>query len=833
MKKLFFWYFFSTSLLAQQDLSLRYYLPNNVTFSDNIPKPQDVLGFIPGQWHVSHDKLVHYLSVLALASPRITLVNRGHTFENRPLILLTITSEDNHQELQKIQDKHILLTNDPKERIDVRSLPSVVYQGFSIHGNEPSGSNASLLLAYYLAAAQGEQIENLLDNVVILLDPSLNPDGLQRFANWVNKNKSKNLNYDPNDREYHEDWPVGRTNHYWFDMNRDWLPIQLPESKVRIKTYHQWYPNILTDHHEMGTNSTFFFQPGIPSRTHPLTPKQNQILTKKIANYHVKAFDAEGSLYYSEENFDDYYYGKGSTYPDINGGVGILFEQASSRGHAQKTPNGIITFPFTIKNQLIAALSTLQAAKDLRIELHQYKRTFYNSKASSKSYIFGNEKDLSSTSQLAHILLQHKIKIHHLKQDLKIDNSEFKKGASFIVSGDQPQRKLIESIFERRTTFKDSLFYDVSAWTLPLAFNMKSSDNISITSLGKEVDSLVLFKPKRIANSAYAYLMRWDDYYSPKVLYKVLEKGIKIRVGMKPFTLNNVTYDYGTLLIPVQNQPLASEELNIFLNEVVNDTNVNIEVASTGLTQQGVDLGSRQFRAVKLPKIGLFTGEGITPYDAGEVWYLMDQRYDIPITKLKINRLEYTNLSEYTHLILPSCNEKILTGIKVQKLKKWVKNGGILIGYGNTAKLFKLHKLMNIEFLKPTFENTKIKFDQLTNLFGARGIGGAIFEVELDRSHPVNFGYSENRMPIFRNSTLFVKPNEHSYNNPIRYSENPLLSGYVHSKNLEILAGTASFVNKKMGKGSVILFVDNTNFRGFWYGTNKQLMNTIFFGYEM
>src|SRR5690606_22163379 len=206
-----------------------------------------------------------------------------------------------------IRTQHLALTEAGSENLDTADMPIVVNQGFSIHGNEASGSNAAILAAYYLAAAEGPEIEELLNNTVILFDPAFNPDGLQRFASWVNTNKSANINTDPQDREYAETWPGGRTNHYWFDMNRDWLPVQLPESRARIETFHKWYPNILTDHHEMGSNSSFFFQPGIPSRTHPLTPQLNQELTKEIGNYHAAALDGIGSLYFTEENYDDFY----------------------------------------------------------------------------------------------------------------------------------------------------------------------------------------------------------------------------------------------------------------------------------------------------------------------------------------------------------------------------------------------------------------------------------------------------------------------------------------------------------------------------------------------
>ncbi len=820
---------------AQNDLTLDYYLPKNTTYNPEIPTPQSVLGFVPGKWHVSHDKLVNYVKTLAEVSPRVTIENRGKTFEDRPILLLTITSEKNHQNLKKIQEEHVQLTKAGSETSSIENQPVVVYQGFSIHGNEPSGSNAALVAAYHLAAAQGPEIEELLNNTIILLDPSFNPDGLQRFAYWANTNKSKNISTDPQDREYSEVWPGGRTNHYWFDMNRDWLPVQLPESRARIKTFHQWYPNILTDHHEMGSNSTFFFQPGIQSRTHPLTPKRNQELTKKIAHYHANALDQIGSLYYTEENFDDFYYGKGSTFPDINGGIGILFEQGSSRGHAQQTVNGLLTFPFTIRNQFTAALSTLEAAKSMRKELLQYQRDFYNNarkEPAKDAYVFGNSQDAASVYHLAEILKRHQIEFYEPKQDITSGGTTFRKGYSYIVPKNQRQNRLIKAIFEKRTTFQDSLFYDISAWTFPLAFNLEYTDKISISNLGKEVSDLKHRKANSVNQSNYAYVMQWHEYYSPRALYQILAKGVRAKVGMKPFSLENKSYDYGTILIPVQNQKLNAQELYTLLQKVATDNHIDITGVSTGLTE-GIDLGSNQFRALKLPKIGIFTGAGITPYDAGEIWHLMDQRYDIPITKLKTGNFDRTDLSRYSHIILPNSWRQSFNKEKAEKIKTWITNGGTLIGYRNAAQFFANNEFMKIDFAKPENEAKTISFEQKRDFSGAQVIGGAIFEAQIDRSHPINFGYKNDKIALFRNTTLFVKPDKQSYNNPIKYTKNPLLSGYISQKNLDSLSGTVPFRHNNLGKGNIIMFTDNTNFRAFWYGTNKLLMNAIFFSEEM
>jgi hypothetical protein len=773
---------------------------------------------------------------LARSSDRISIENRGSTFEGRPLILLTITAPKNHSKLEQIRKEHLALSEFNSVTKDLTSMPIVVYQGFSIHGNEASGSNAALAVAYYLAAAQDPKIDALLNNTVILFDPSLNPDGLQRFAYWANSNKSSNINPDPNDREYDEVWPGGRTNHYWFDMNRDWLPVQLPESQARIETFHNWYPNILTDHHEMGTNSTFFFQPGIPSRTHPLTPEKNQELTGEIGKFHARAFDKIGSLYYSEEDYDDFYYGKGSTFPDINGSIGILFEQASSRGHAQESDNGVLTFPFTIRNQFTAALSTLEAAVSLRTEILSYQQEFFQEAQleaeNGGAIVFGNEKDLATVYHLAEILQRHRIQFHELKSDFSINGKNYKKGSSYIIPKNQRQHRLINAMFEKRTQFHDSLFYDISAWTFPLAFNVDYNENAAISNVGNEVTKLQKPFVEAPGISNYAYLMEWHNYYTPKALQKILQKGLRAKVGMSKFSMNGKEYDYGTIVIPVQNQKLSKTELAAFLSEVSQETAVHIQSAQSGLTK-GIDLGSRKFRALDLPKVAMLVGEGINSYDAGEIWHLFDQRYDILLTKLDTRDLSKIDLSRYTDIIIPGTSGNPLETEIATKIKDWVKTGGTLIGYKYAGKWMDKNNLLKIPFKTQKDSAATVTFEQRGDYSGAKVIGGAIFETHLDRSHPIAFGYKDEKLPIFRNSTLFVNADKDSYNNPIRYSNLPLLSGYISNNNLNELKNSVPFKTGRLGKGRVVYFTDNTNFRAFWYGTNKLLMNAIFFGDSM
>ena len=819
--------------INSQEINLNYYIPSDQNYNDKIPTPKEVIGHEVGEWHVTHDKLVEYMKVLANSSDRITLEDRGKTFEGRPLLLLTITSPNNHSRIDDIRQRHIDGTNDSS--LDVTNDPIVVYQGFSIHGNEPSGSNAALAVAYYLAASTSSATEDLLNNTVILFDPSFNPDGLQRFAYWANTNKSKNINPDSNDREYFEVWPRGRTNHYWFDMNRDWLPVQLPESRARIASFHKWLPNILTDHHEMGSNSTFFFQPGIPSRTHPLTPQLNQDLTKEIGTYHAKALDKIGSQYYSEESYDDFYYGKGSTFPDINGSIGILFEQGSSRGHAQETSNGILTFPFTIRNQYTAAMSTLEAAKNMRVKILKYQQDFYkkarNESSKAKAIVFGDHKDAAKSYHLAEVLKRHQVVIHEVKSDFRAGGKKFKKGYSYVVPMNQKNQKLVKAMFDVRTSFKDSLFYDVSAWTFNHSFGVDYAENISLNNAGPEIKTLKINEGNVSKKSNVGYLMPWNEYYTPKALNAILQKGIRAKVSMKNFNNGGNSYDYGTIQIPVQNQKLDSQELFDFLKKVANESHLQIYGVTTGLND-GIDLGSNNFRNIKLPKVAMLVGNGVNVSDPGEIWHLFDQRYDMHVTKLDMIYFNRIDISKYTVIIAP--NSRGLDKKSIEKLQKWVRDGGTLIGYRSAAKWLSANKFINIEFESANFDTIKdVSFEAKSLKSGAQVIGGAIFEANIDRSHPINFGYKNDNIALFRNTTFFMKADKKSYNNPIQYTNNPLLSGYISKENAKVIKNTVPFKVQRMGRGRVVVFTDNTNFRAFWYGTNKLLMNAVFFGDKM
>jgi len=814
-----------------------YFLPE-ITYDQNIPTPKDFLGFEPGEWHISHDLLKSYMEKLSEASDRITLSTHGKTHENRSLQLLTITSIQNHKNIDKIRAEHLKLSDPKKSKsIDVEDMPIVIYQGYSIHGNESSGSNAAVLLAYYLAAAQGEKIDEILQNCVILLDPCMNPDGLQRFSSWVNQHKSETLVSDPLDIEFTEPWPRGRTNHYWFDLNRDWLLLTQPESQGRVKQFHRWKPNILTDHHEMGTNNTFFFQPGHPDRTNPNTPKENQLWTEAIGKFHANALDEIGALYYSKENFDDFYYGKGSTYPDVNGGIGILFEQASSRGHLQESQHGLLSFPFTIKNQLTSSFSTIDAAIFHRRDILKYQIQFYKTAkklAKSdpvKAYKISCSEDPQRIDKFAWLLCQHDVKLYFNKKE-----------KSIIIPTDQAQYKFIKSSFEKQTSFKDSSFYDVSGWTLPLAFNLDVQEikekgfKVGKSSSIYDRPNLLLDSKSYVADSAYAYIFKWDQLNSPKALNAMLNAGIKASVTHTELELElkdeKKVFQRGSIILSIDKIKNKQNAI-LLINKMADESGIQLYPIYSGYSASTSHLGSPKIQVLKSKNVAMLVGDGVSSYSAGEVWHLLDQEYAVRLTKLKGASLNRVNLNKYDVLILPDGNHNALGTESTEKIKNWAMQGGTLICMQNAISWAKNAGLAQVKFVqkgkvksesKRPYE--KRRYDRASGI-----IGGAIFKVNLDLTHPINYGYHDEEIPVFHKGNQFLELAKNPYATPARYTNNPLMSGYISAHNLNKMKGAASIRISAQGKGRIICFSDNPVFRGYFYGTNKLLANAIFFGH--
>ncbi|MFC4698642.1 M14 metallopeptidase family protein [Glaciecola siphonariae] len=827
------------------------YLPDGQNYDASIPRPADVLGYPVGTWHVRHDQVVNYMRALADASDRVSLQVTGYTHEQRPLLLLTITAPNNQSKVEQMRTEHIERLS--KGEAAQASDPLFIYMGYSVHGNEPSGTNASLLVAYHLAASQADDVKKLLNENVVLLDPSLNPDGLSRFAQWANMHKGYNVVADPAHREHREAWPSGRTNHYWFDLNRDWLLLTHPESKARIAQFHQWRPHILTDFHEMGTNSTFFFQPGIPSRKNPWTPDTNVTLTKALANFHAQALDKNKELYFTEESFDDFYYGKGSTYPDAHGSIGILFEQASSRGHAQESINGLLEFERTIQNQFTTSLSTFAGAMANKSAIAAYQRQFYKDTKQLidddelHGFVVSAAKDRARFSRMLSILEAHQIQFSALASDLSLDDKNYQAKSSVFIPLAQPQYRLIRSLFSERTRFVDNTFYDVSNWNIGLAFNVKyagveQSDRRKVKLSDKPFEAVPAEVEEslrqNVSDDAYAYVFEWHSANAPAMAQHLLENGVQIRVAGDGFSArvsgdsqSAQTFAPGSIMIATAlEQP---DNLQALLNTAQTEYGIKIASVTSGLTPAGIDLGSRQFAPVNTPNVLLVGGVGTNQYEIGEIWHYLDTRIGLPATLVDLSNLANTKLSRYSHIVFASGRYNKVSKKLTDALSQWVKDGGVLIGQKSAVSWFAKqdwidNKVLSNDSIDDSFSTKGLKYKDRQDLASKKRIAGAAFLTSIDRSHPLFFGFETDTLPMFKTSNFVLKSTDDPFVEIANYVEKPLAAGYASDELESLVSETAAVVVKPVSSGAVVAFVDNIHFRGYWDGTNKLMANAIY-----
>jgi len=821
---------FFTNTVNSQD----YFLENNGPYDSSISSPEEFLGYEIGFEHTRHDLIVAYLNYLSNASSRANLINYGKTHEGRSLVMLTISSESNLNNIESIRQEHLKYTVPGAQMELNKDLPIIINLGYGVHGNEPSSAEAAMLAAYTLVASNNIKIERFRNNSLVFIDPTINPDGRDRHSQWANQYKSINLVSDSNDAEHNEAWPRGRTNHYWFDLNRDWLLGVNPESRGKLKWFHTWYPNVVTDFHEMGTNSNYFFEPMKRNASlKPLIPDENySVLSPIFAEYYVKSLDSIGSFYYTKESFDETYPGYGSSYPDVHGAVAILFEQASSRGHLQETNYGTMSFGFTIRNQYLSSIATVEAAVDNKNLLRDYQRRFFNSSLTEfkdekvKAYEFGDKNDQNRNKAFIDKLLLHKIKVYKSKD-------------RYVVPVNQAQSRMVKNIFETFDRYIDSVFYDASAWSVSNIYNMKSK-KLKNFNLGAEVTSTEnLVNNSSVKKSNYAYILDWDDYNSPAALNHLQKNDIVTYSAFKPFeikvngTNSSKKFDYGSILIPVSKQTVSSDKLFDLVKTMQEKFDVPVYNSESGYSMKGIDLGSNNFRINKPVKVALLIGDGVNSYEAGEVWHLLDTRIGMPLTKIRLNQFSRTSLDKYTTLVMVSGSYSQLNKNQIEKIKNWVGKGNTLITIARGSSW-----AIKSELIKETLVESKVdstysrkRYVDARENIGRERIGGVILKADLDLTHPLAFGYNDTSIPVYKNNNVFINKTKDDYSSVAIYSKDFHIDGYISESNRkDYIPGSASLIVSKIGSGRVVVFADNPNFRGSWYGTNKLFLNALFLG---
>ncbi|MDP6201545.1 MAG: peptidase M14, partial [Candidatus Marinimicrobia bacterium] len=576
------------------------------------------------------------------------------------------------------------------------------------------------------------------------------------------------------------------------------------------------------------------------------TTKRTIELSNKLIPFHSKRLDSIQSMYLTKESFDDFYYGKGSTFSDVHGSVGILFEQASSRALYRNTNQGRLTYAFSIRNHYMSTLGTLDGLVALRNEFLEYHRNFYATssieakKNPVKGYLISLKDNRTRAQMLIQNLQKHRIIAHSLKKPITVKQNKFNPSEAIIIPSDQPQTRFLKGIMEKVIKFEDSLFYDVSAWTLPYAYGVKSFElkQNPKTHMGPKLDKIVLNGGEVIGGRARsAYIMKWNRYYAPKSLYKILDSGINPRLANAPFSAmingKEVEFERGSIIIPVNQRDADSKitqrEIYQMMTDLSKSDHVQIYASNSAATSSGSFLGGASHSVLEKPKVAILSGPGSSSYGVGEIWHVTNFRMKMPSSLIDADNLNKSKLANYNTIIIPDGYYQELEETDIENLKDWVLKGGTLIGT-QTGSQWIINKTIINEKIKKT-ENMKldIAYDQLRNVSGAQRIGGAIFEVELDNTHPIAYGYN-NKTSLFRRGTHFFELSEGPSANVGRYSNNPLVSGYISEEKEAEIKNSASIIARRQGQGHIVLFADNPSFRAFWYGTDGLLLNAIFFG---
>ncbi|MCL1138182.1 M14 family zinc carboxypeptidase [Shewanella pneumatophori] len=815
-------------------------LTDNPLYGVTTTSPEAFLGYPLGERLLRHDQINYYLKQIASENPRVSIENTGQSHEARQQLTAVITSSENQAKLDEI-----LAQRQQVKYQGEQQGPMVIWLAYSIHGDESSGAHSALKLSHMLATSEEKWVKELLNNAVVLITPTQNPDGFDRFSTWANGYAGKVAVSDPNHKEHKQGWPSGRSNHYLADLNRDWLFLRHPESQGRVALFHRWQPHYVGDFHEMGHNQTYFFQPGVPERTHPLTSKANQKITAKLAAYHQAELDDKKQRYFSRQLFDDFFYGKGSTYPDINGAVGVLFEQASARGQQQDSVNGLVTFQEAIDNQYATSISSLKGALALRSELEEYQADFFKNKHQKAikkkprqaGLLLSADNDSGRINALTTLLSQHKIDYYYLTHTLSQGGLDFAVNNSIFIPNKQAQSSLLEAMFDDRTEYIDPTFYDISTWNLQHAFGLTLRRNVKL-ELSVLSQTPPAFTPVSFSNDAVALLIDWRQSQATLLLQQLLEQDILVKFAAKPFSMQvkNKDLDFvaGTLQIPLKQDGHKASELNKLVAQLANKLKVDVIAVNTSAASSGIDLGSPDFELIKPIKPLLISGKGTSTSEVGQLWYYLDNVLGVATTVVDINQLASIKLSDYSHVLLADGRYQTLDERFARKLGQFASEGGVIIAQKGAlhwlekSNLLK-NNLRSDRFYKQLFDAEGLTFDEKSAFKAKQAIGGAILELKLDPSHPINFGLNGDRLPILKNKVIGFSQTNGPFSVAAKYTSKPLLSGYLAQEYQSSFSNSPAIIVESRNKGAVVAIADNLLFRNIWLGSEKVYANALYF----
>lgn len=814
--------------------------------SAQLQSPEQFLGYKVGTHYTPHYKIVNYVKAVAQARPDMVKVEKyGETNEGRELLVVYIASPQNLQRLEEIRQNNLRLSGSAKDKVaaSAANAPAIVWLSYNVHGNETSSSEAAMLTLYTLVNPADAKSAEWLKNTVVILDPCINPDGRDRYVNWFNSVVGKNMNPDIQSREHMEPWPGGRTNHYNFDLNRDWAWQTQIETQQRMTIYNQWLPQVHVDFHEQSYNNPYYFAPAAEPYYEVITPWQREF-QNIIGRNNAKYFDKNGWLYFTKERFDLFYPSYGDTYPIYSGAIGMTFEQGGGgRGGLSVITNAedTLTLVDRVNHHYTTGLSTIEvASQNAQRLITEYKKFYDDSKAGKgnvyKTYVLTTD-NAATISSIAHLLQVNGIEYGQAANNGfkgisyatgKEENGQLKK-FNIAVSTSQPRSVLARVLLEPRSKLVDSVTYDITAWSLPYAYNIDAyaiKDGLSLQPFTAPGVT------KAIPSSNYGYLIKYNSVNSVQLLAQLLKKGIKVRYTEKPFTYNKTVYDRGTLIIIEKGNPanLSSE-----LNNLSAGNNADIEAVSTGFMDKGPDFGSPDVKVILPPKVALITGEPTSSLGAGEIWHLFDQQLNYPITLINAVDISRINLKNYTVLIIPDGYYKNFFNKDVSdKLKQFVTNGGSLIAIENAVHDLaegdwgiKLKEDKDADSSKDKNNYSVLKkYENRERDDLANSIPGAIYKVQLDNTHPLAFGYPDTYYTLKQDANVYEFLKD-GWNVGVIKKSN-YVTGFAGTKVKNQLKDGLIFGVTNIGSGSVVFLADNPLFREFWEGGKLLFCNAVF-----
>ncbi len=794
--------------------------------------PEEYFGYGYGKKFHFHHQIVEYAKYITSQNPNNTkLLPYGTTSEGRELFVVAFGSAENIQNLENIRKGH-LQSIGLLEGTSSSQLPAISMLSYNIHGNEAVNSEVALSMLYELGKGNSAFANKVFSNSIVLIDPCANPDGLDRYSQWYNRHVGKTPNANPEAIEHREPWPGGRYNHYHFDMNRDLAWQTQHETQQRVQFYNSWMPHLHADFHEMGPSSSYFFAPSAKPFHEDFTSYQREF-QNIVGDYNKRDFDKNGWLYYTKQRFDLLYPSYGDTYPSYNGAIGMTYEQGGSgvAGLAYlRTEGDTLTLEDRMKHTHSVSIAALEAIADHSTNVKSnftkyFSETSKNGYGKYKSFVMKGQ----NTKVLTELLdkLQIRYSFANAKTGLNGFSYRTQKNENFsldkddlIVNTHQPKGIFAKILFDPHTILEDSNTYDITAWALPYAYGLEA---FALTQkIEGNTNPTAVTNPANTSQNIYAYAVKPDGFESYRFMAAALQKGIKVRLQPTAFRSQGIDFPAGTLIFT----KLGDQNFENKINQLKPLFKVSPIALASGMVEKGMDLGLDEVELVAKPNVAVLMGDGISATGFGDVWHYFDQQIDYPITLLDVKSFGRVKLDSYNVLILPS--GRYGSDITESKaLQNWIQGGGRLILVENACSSFEGKDGYDLK--EKTAKEEKPSPDRIYGNAERESISGsipgAIYEVNLDATHPLAFGYAQSMYLLIKN------PNRYEYLSQ-GWNVGKLgahKSGFVGAKLKPELKDVPVFAVQEKGRGKVIYLTESPIFRGFWYTGKALFANAVFF----